>query len=175
MSSPEDQWLDHDAGPVVRPYALTGGRTRPSGESFDLIAVVSVVAGLPSDPPGLEPEHVQVLHRCRTPTSVADLASDLDLPLGVIRILLADLRERGLIRIQRPAANHLVDARILQQVADGLRRLLLPGPALGRAGDSQDPYRGRLRLGKTTLVSSVTNGDHHRHGLSAGSPPGMIC
>ena len=72
MSSPEDQWLDHDAGPVVRPYALTGGRTRPSGESFDLIAVVSVVAGLPSDPPGLEPEHVQVLHRCRTPTSVAD-------------------------------------------------------------------------------------------------------
>lgn len=145
MSSPEDQWLDHDAGPVVRPYALTGGRTRPSGESFDLIAVVSVV-DLPSDPPGLEPEYVQVLHRCRMPTSVADLASDLDLPLGVIRILLADLRERGLIRIQRPAANHLVDARILQQVADGLRRLLLPGPARGRAGDSQEPYSGPLRL-----------------------------
>lgn len=117
----------------MRPYALTGGRTRPSGESFDLIAQVSVVSGLPADPPGLQPEQVQVLHRCRTPTSVADLASDLDLPLGVMRILLADMRERGLIRIHRPPANRLTDPRILREVVDGLRRLLSSRPALGSA------------------------------------------
>jgi hypothetical protein len=176
MSSPEDQWLDHDAGPVVRPYALTGGRTRPSGESFDLIAVVSVVAGLPSDPPGLEPEHVQVLHRCRTPTSVADLASDLDLPLGVIRILLADLRERGLIRIQRPEANQLlVDARILQQVADGLRRLLPPARLAAVPVTVKILIAGGFGSGQTTLVSSVAKRRPPSPWTSAGSPSGMIC
>ena len=43
-----------------------------------------------------------VLRLCRLPTPVADLASDLDLPLGVVRILLSDLRERGLVTIHRP-------------------------------------------------------------------------
>jgi hypothetical protein len=56
--------------------------------------------------------------------SVADLASDLNLPLGVVRILLADLRDRGLITIRRPVSPaRLHDPRILREVADGLRRL----------------------------------------------------
>ncbi len=38
-----------------------------------------------------------MLRLCRLPTSVADIAADLDLPLGVVRILLSDMRERGLI------------------------------------------------------------------------------
>jgi len=119
-----DRWLDHDAGPVVRPYALTGGRTRPSGESIDLIAMVSAMRGLSPDPMGLEPEHIQVLRMCRLPVSVADLAADLDLPLGVVRILLADMRERGLVMIHQPVPTRLSDPRILREVADGLRRLL---------------------------------------------------
>ena len=41
MPSNEERWLDADAGPVVRPYALTQGRTRYSGESFDLVATVT--------------------------------------------------------------------------------------------------------------------------------------
>jgi hypothetical protein len=135
MSAPGDQWLDDEAGPVVRPYALTGGRTRPSGESFDLIALVSVIGGLSPEPAGLEPEHVQVLRRCRRPTSVADLASDLDLPLGVIQILLADMRERGLILIHPAVRSRLTDPRILKQVVDGLRRLLSARPVRGLAGD----------------------------------------
>jgi Protein of unknown function (DUF742) len=124
MHTPDDRWLDHDAGPVVRPYALTGGRTRPSGESIDLIALVSAMRGLTPDPLGLEPEHVQVLRLCRLPTSVADLAADLDLPLGVVRILLADMRERGLVMIHQPVPTRLSDPRILREVADGLRRRL---------------------------------------------------
>ena len=58
------------------------------------------------------------------PTSVADIAADLDLPLGVVRILLADLREQGLITIHHPIPPaRLPDARILKEVVDGLRRL----------------------------------------------------
>ena len=37
------EWFDADAGPVVRPYALTGGLTRPSGQRFDLLDLVGVV------------------------------------------------------------------------------------------------------------------------------------
>jgi Protein of unknown function (DUF742) len=120
----DDRRLDRDAGPVVRPYALTGGRTRPRGESFDLLAVVgSAVDATTSDRMLLEPEHVQVLRLCRRPVPVADLASDLDLPLGVVRILLSDMRERGLITIGKPPRIGLTDPRILKDVADALRRL----------------------------------------------------
>jgi Protein of unknown function (DUF742) len=117
------QWIDQDAGPVVRPYALTGGRTRPTGETFDLLALVCAVRGSSLDLSQIEPEQLTVLGRCRVPTPAVDLASDLDLPLGVIRILISDLRERGLVTIHRPAPVGLTDLQILKDVADGLRRI----------------------------------------------------
>src|SRR5216683_3405661 len=128
----EDRWLDEAAGPVVRPYALTRGRTRPTGETIDLIALVTAVRGVEVDPVGLDPEHLTLLRMCRLPTSVADLAADLDLPLGVVRILLSDVRQRGLIAVHHPVATRLADPQLLREVADGLRRLL-PGrvPAAG--------------------------------------------
>lgn len=120
----EDQWLDEEAGPVVRPYALTRGRTRPTGEALDLIALVTTVRGVEVNPMGLDPEHLALLRMCRLPASVADLAADLDLPVGVVQILLADLRERSLIHVHHPTLpGRLPDPRILREVADGLRRL----------------------------------------------------
>jgi hypothetical protein len=119
----DDQWLDRDAGPVVRPYALTGGRTRPRGEVIDLLAtVLSTRAGTYSDLQ-LEPEYQAVVRQCRRPKSVADLASDLNLPLGVVRILLSDMRENGLITIRQPARTRVADPQLLKDVADALRRL----------------------------------------------------
>jgi len=123
VSPADDRWLDQDAGPVVRPYAVTGGRTRPSGETFDLITMVTAVRGVQANVHELEPEHLTLLRLCRLPASVADLAADLDLPLGVIRILLSDMRERKLIAVHQPAAASLTDAQLLREVADGLRRL----------------------------------------------------
>jgi hypothetical protein len=114
---------------VVRPYALTSGRTRPSGASIDLVALVSVVRTMmgvelaPEILSELGPEHLRLLRFCRSRASVADLASELDLPLGVVRILLADLRDRGLVSIQQPMTPGLNDVRILKEVADALRRL----------------------------------------------------
>ncbi len=119
----DDRWLDRDAGPVVRPYALTGGRTRPTGESFDLLALVSAADIKSVDMLQLEPEHLEVMRLCRQPMPVADLASDLDLPLGVVRILLSDMRERGLITIRPPTRSRLTDPQVLKDVADALRRL----------------------------------------------------
>jgi Protein of unknown function (DUF742) len=124
MPANDDHWLDEEAGPVVRPYALTRGRTRPAGEIIDLIALVTAVRGIEVDQVGLDPEHLVLLGLCRLPTSVADLAADLDLPLGVVQVLLADLRARSLINVNNPTPpSELPDPRILREVADGLRRL----------------------------------------------------
>ena len=109
--------------PVVRPYALVRGRTKPAGDRLDVISMAYSLRVSVPDPSELEPEHLALLQRCAVPMSVAELASGLDLPLGVVRVLLADLRERELVRIDRPAQERVTDIRLLREVADGLRRL----------------------------------------------------
>ncbi len=125
MPSNDDRWLDAAAGPVVRPYALTRGRTRPTGEAFDLVATVSATRVRAADPGGLGPEHLSVLQLAHAPTTVVDIASDVDLPLGVVRILLSDLREVGLVTIQAPVPVKVrqVDRNTLREVLHGLRGL----------------------------------------------------
>jgi hypothetical protein len=118
-----DRWLDREAGPVVRPYALTRGRTRPPGAKLGLIDQVSATEPLVADARGLGPEHRRLLDLCRTPTAVADLASETDLPLGVIRVLLGDLLERGLVAIAEPAEADSSGETVLRSVLDGLRAL----------------------------------------------------
>jgi hypothetical protein len=90
---------------------------------LDVISMIYSVRTSVPESPDLEPEHLALLRHCADPMSVADLASALDLPLGVIRILLGDLRDRELIRINRPRPERLTDIRLLKEVADGLRRL----------------------------------------------------
>jgi Protein of unknown function (DUF742) len=109
--------------PVVRPYALVRGRTKPAGDRLDVISMAYSLRVSVPDPTELEPEHLTLLQRCAVPMSVAELASGLDLPLGVVRVLLADLRERELVRIDQPAQERVTDIRLLREVADGLRRL----------------------------------------------------
>jgi Protein of unknown function (DUF742) len=123
MSSGGEMWLDQDAGPVVRHYALTAGRTRPAGEKLDLIDVVTAVIDPPADTRDLQPEHRRLIDLCQAPATVADLAAQTDLPLGVIRILLGDLREKGLVRVARAPTSDIPHEGVLKNVLEGLRRL----------------------------------------------------
>jgi len=125
MPGNDERWLDAAAGPVVRPYALTQGRTRPAGEAFDLVATVTATSARVMVSGGLGPEHISVLQLARAPSTVVDIASDVDLPLGVVRILLADLRELGLVIIQAPVPikARQVDKNMLREVLHGLRGL----------------------------------------------------
>src|ERR1700758_576249 len=104
MDTGDDMWVDRDSGPVVRPYALTGGRTEPAtGEMLDLIAIVVAAhrdAGA-GDLTGLSPEYRKILALCGEPVTVADVASDTALPLGVVRVLLADLLVQGRLMVLR--------------------------------------------------------------------------
>ncbi|MFE9354673.1 DUF742 domain-containing protein [Streptomyces olivaceoviridis] len=126
---PGSQWYDGEAGPLVRPYAMTGGRTQPgpTGVRFDLIALVTLDPAAPAldDDTALGPEHRTLIDLCRPETqSVAELAADADLPVGVIRVLLGDLLELGCVTISRPVPPaRLPDERILREVIEGLRAL----------------------------------------------------
>ncbi|MDF5754992.1 DUF742 domain-containing protein [Spongiactinospora sp. TRM90649] len=188
--------FDQEA-PVVRPYTMTRGRTRPTGPDFDLIAIATAVPAAliggirndahhtprpPCPPPasphapsgpngrqaaaapgsavsgphgtgagheavaeprptvqeqradlrakdrahlvGLAPEHLRVLAACRAPASVAEIASETGFGVMVTRVLLGDLRERGLITLRPPATMaRLPQEPLLRAVLHGLRAL----------------------------------------------------
>lgn len=123
----ESKWVDRNAGPVVRPYAVTGGRTEPAdGEVLDLITIVVEAGhgGADGDPIDFSPEHRRIVSLCRHPATVADVASDTALPLGVVRVLLADLIQSGRIKVlpQRPAGQQ-PSTDLLREVLHGLRAL----------------------------------------------------
>jgi hypothetical protein len=144
---PDGTWARRDVGPVVRPYAVTGGRTEPEGELLDLMSVVSASGRAPEgddDPMRWTPEHRKILTLCQRPATVADVASDTGLPVGVVRVLLADLIRQGAITVrrQRPA-DQQVGHEVLKEILNGLRALLRFRRL--RTDRPQDPHRGRVR------------------------------
>ncbi|WP_035841131.1 DUF742 domain-containing protein [Kitasatospora azatica] len=129
--SPDPEyWFDDEAGPVVRLFAMTRGRTRPVGDGFfDLISMISAKNRADRDPdlpePVLDPEHLAILELCADePLSVAELGSYTDLPVSVVRVLLGDLDDAELIDVTRPVPlAELPDERLLREVINGLRAL----------------------------------------------------
>src|SRR3954466_8556480 len=109
-----DRWFDDAAGPVVRPYAMTRGGTHAGTEAARLDLIALVIAREPEDEDAaayeealedhsLAPEHLEIVRVCRRePQSVAELAADLDLPVGVVRVFVGDLLDSGLVRVTRP-------------------------------------------------------------------------
>jgi Protein of unknown function (DUF742) len=119
----DELWLDRAAGPVVRPYAVTRGRTRPPGMAVGFIDLVVSAGRHSAEVRGLGPEHRRLLGLCEEPITLADLASDADLPLGVVRVLVGDLQERGLATVAATADGSSQDEKVLRSVLDGLRAL----------------------------------------------------
>jgi hypothetical protein len=122
--SHEERWFDQEAGPIVRPYAVTRGRTLPSSSvSFGIIDVVVATGERPPDHFRPGPEHRRILSLCRRPTPVVDLTSDIDLPLGVVRVLLGDLVNEGMLRVASAQRQSVPDQSLLRMVLDGLESL----------------------------------------------------
>lgn len=121
---PDDVWQDDAAGPVVRPYAMTGGRTEPARGCFDLISLVVATRPANSAPVGLQPEHHTIMELCQAPISVAEVSAYLDLPLGIVRVMLGDLLDKGLILAREPmAASKPPTEHLYRAVINGLRSL----------------------------------------------------
>lgn len=116
-------WLDDEAGPVVRPYAIAGGRVRAAGPAFDLVALVTATEEGEQRRPLLLPEQRAIVDRAAEPVSVAELASHLDLALGVVRVLLGDLLADRLIAVEEPLDGLPPEDTVLHAVINRLRAL----------------------------------------------------
>ncbi|PPK70839.1 DUF742 domain-containing protein [Actinokineospora auranticolor] len=123
MPGDGDLWVDEAAGPLVRPYAMTSGRTRSTTPNLNLVTQVRC-SGAASDTSGLSPEHLQILQLCRVPLSVAEVAAYLNVPLVVVKVLIGDLVERGDLVAGAPfQTTEIHDPQFLQAVLDGIRRI----------------------------------------------------
>jgi DNA-directed RNA polymerase specialized sigma24 family protein len=108
---------------LVRPHVVTDGRAHPTRNVFDLVTLVTVVNDRKTGP---NPEKRRIVRLCRGGAlSVAEVASHLDLPVGIVKVLLSDLVDSGHISIQAPGPEtRPADSRLLQEVLDGLRARL---------------------------------------------------
>ncbi len=107
------------ADSFVRPFAMTGGRTRAT-LTLRLETMVEVAAH--TDPATLGPEVQPLLHACARALSVAELVNELHLPVGVVKILVSDLVESGDLVLQDSAAANL-DVSLVDRILDGVRAL----------------------------------------------------
>src|SRR6201995_6156446 len=108
---------------LVRPYAVTGGRTKPRYQ----LAIEAMVAAShyeARDLSVLSPECQPILGFCRDWRSVAEISAVLRMPLGVARVLIADMAMEGLVRVhQIDHAQGRPDINLLERVLSGLRKL----------------------------------------------------
>jgi hypothetical protein len=127
---PRDPWL-HDSNPaianeassLVRPYAVTGGRTKPRYQ-LQIEAMVAASHYEARDLSVLSPECQAILSFCRDWRSVAEVSAVLHMPLGVARVLIADMAMEGLVRVhQIDHAEGRPDINLLERVLSGLRKL----------------------------------------------------
>ncbi|GAA3922706.1 DUF742 domain-containing protein [Streptomyces gulbargensis] len=115
-------WLDDAAGRLIRPYTVSGGRTKPS-TALDLLSMVMATGTSPQ--PHLGPEHSLALGLCDGPTSVAEIAAHLRLPAVVTKVLISDLVDCGALTARAPRFHaNPTDRSLLEAVLDGLRQRL---------------------------------------------------
>jgi hypothetical protein len=100
MASDRPTGRDRDSAPAarfVRPYTITAGRTEAT-VALPLEATLRRQRRLGVGN-GLSTGAIQVLDTCDT-RSVAEVSALVSMPIGVVRVLLSDLIEQGLVQVQ---------------------------------------------------------------------------
>ena len=123
MSFHEGPSENDDLGVRIRPYALTGGRTR-AGTDLAIEAMVATTAEGTAAQGRLTLERARIVALCITPQSLAEISAHLGIHLGVARVLVGDLAQEGLLAVNRPShVGDRPDLRLLERVLDGLQAL----------------------------------------------------
>jgi hypothetical protein len=74
--------------------------------------------------PGRQPEYQRICELCGEVKSVAEVAALMRMPLGVIRVLIGDMSDAGLVTVQQPGENDgQPNLALLERVLIGLRNL----------------------------------------------------
>src|SRR5262245_56531128 len=106
---------EEEPGLIVRPYALTGGRTR-STTQLPLETLVSTTEEGEAAASRLAWERQQIAHLCLRPISVAEISAHLHVPIGVARVLVGDMTEEGLVEVHKPREAGRPDIDLLERV-----------------------------------------------------------
>ncbi|MEV4559964.1 DUF742 domain-containing protein [Kitasatospora sp. NPDC049285] len=120
MTNPED--LEYESTGLVRAYVITKGRELPDEQQLSLITLVTAAPEPGHRAARLTPEEQRLLDICSAGyLSVAELAGHTRLPLGVVRIVLASLRDAGHVITRPPVPRaRFADRDILEEVLNGL-------------------------------------------------------
>ncbi len=122
-------WPEHRREPgrhprIVRPYVVTSGRTHVPGPVLALEASVRAVNPLGAFPITAPPEAHSMVDLCQPSMSIAELAARLALPIGVVRVLVADLTQAAIVVVDDPHSTEVAtDIRMLERLLDGIRAL----------------------------------------------------
>ena len=119
---PEDVWYDDNAGPIVRLYAMTGGRAHLDDNEFTVSTLVRRI-GDQVRPAALSPEKSAILRLCARALSVAEIAAYLTLPLGTVQVLLGDLRGAGLVGTPSQPEQERLPLAVMERLHEGLLAL----------------------------------------------------
>lgn len=108
-----------------RPYAMIGGRARASAHAdLAIEALVSTAARASGSPAVLTPEQRAIVQAGRGVVSIAEIASLLDVPLMVARVLVGDMADEGLVVVhQRTEPLDRPDLDLLRRVLHGLKAI----------------------------------------------------
>jgi hypothetical protein len=112
-------------GELVRPYAVTRGRTEPLRDiALESVLVTSPAGRVEARFAGHDKQRIAGLCDDRA-LSLAEIAAYCRLPLGVTRVLVADMVSDGLLILNEPFIGEGYDDRmeLLERVLSGLRRL----------------------------------------------------
>ena len=122
---------EEPTGALVRPYAVTGGRTRPKVEIAIEALVETTQKGRSTgtrdgvSAQGREQQYIVTLCDGRL-QSLAEISARMSLPLGVARVLVADMASDGMVAVYEPTSidgNDAVGTELLERVLSGLRKL----------------------------------------------------
>jgi hypothetical protein len=123
---------DEPTGALVRPYAVTRGRTRPKLEIALEALVETTVRGRSAGVSrasngGSEHQYIAAMCDGGRVQSLAEIAARMQLPLGVARVIVADMASDGLVAVYEPTSledeTDAVGTELLERVLSGLRRL----------------------------------------------------
>jgi hypothetical protein len=109
---------DYDELPV-RPFMLTGGRTRPVRDGLRVETLVRALPAALSAP--LRFEARRIVELCQRPMSLADVAVGLGTPLGVTRVLVADLLADGYLHQEEQPDELPIE--LIERIRDLVRAL----------------------------------------------------
>jgi len=118
-----DPRMDDD-DPLVRPYAITGGRTRPRVDiAIESLIRTTEIGGWAAARLGGHRRGVLAL--CAEVQSLAEVSARLDLHLGVARVIVGDLAADGMVEVLRTSdpADDGLGVYLLERVLSGLRKL----------------------------------------------------